>query len=253
MLQSMLWTASKTGVAALWKEKFGRLPDRFGPPFERTDSHHPAIVSCSNHVFPRPSDWNEYIHQYGYWFVEESEEYSPPKALKEFLDSGEKPVYIGFGSVFHEDEREYFVKLIMDALRKSGRRGIISGMGEISNLPENIFAVDSAPHTWLFPRCAAVCHHGGAGTTAAGFAAGVPSIIIPFSNDQFAWAHRAYDMGVGSYPIPKRKLTVDSLAEAIRFAASKEIQSESTKLGKNIAAENGAANCARVIADSMAR
>ena len=252
LLQAMLWTASKTGVAALWKDKFGRLPDRFGSPYERTDSRHPAVISCSNHVFPRPSDWNENIHQLGYWFVEESDEYSPPKALEQFLNAGEKPVYIGFGSVFHDDEKEHFVKLIIEALRISGKRGIISGMGQISNLPESVFAVDSVPHTWLFPRCAAVCHHGGAGTSAAGFAAGVPSIIIPFSNDQFAWAHRAYDMGVGSYPIPKNKLTDDNLADAIRFTASEAIQSEAAKLGKNVAKENGAADCARIIADCMA-
>jgi sterol 3beta-glucosyltransferase len=249
LLQSMLWTASKTGVAALWKEKFGRLPDRFASPYERTDSRHPAVISCSNHVFPRPSDWNESIHQYGYWFVEESDEYSPPQALAEFLDSGEKPLFIGFGSVFDDDDKEHFVRLIIEALHKSGQRGIISGMGTIVNLPDNILAVDSVPHTWLFPHCAAVCHHGGAGTSAAGFAAGVPSIIIPFSNDQFAWAHRAYDMRVGSRPIPRSKLTADRLADAIRFVNSRTIQDEAAKLGKNIAKENGAADCARVIAE----
>lgn len=253
LLQTMLWTANKTGVAALWKEKYGRLPDNFAPPYERTDNHHPAVISCSNHVFPRPSDWNEHIHQNGYWFVEESSDYTPPKALEEFLNAGEKPVYVGFGSVFHDDEKEHFINLIIEALRKSGKRGIINGMGEISNLPESIFAVDSVPHTWLFPRCGVVCHHGGAGTSAAGFAAGVPSIIIPFSNDQFAWAHRAYDMRVGSCPIPKRKLTADRLADAIRFTTSEAIKSEAAKLGEKIATESGAIDCARVIADCMAR
>jgi sterol 3beta-glucosyltransferase len=251
LLQTMLWTASKTGVAALWKEKFGRLPDHFALPYERTDSRHPAVISCSNHVFPRPSDWNENSHQYGYWFVEESEAYLPPNSLKDFLNAGEKPLYIGFGSVFHEDEKEHFVKLIIEALNKSGNRGIISGMGEISNLPDSMIAVENVPHTWLFPCCSAVCHHGGAGTSAAGFAAGVPSIIIPFSNDQFAWAHRAYDLGVGAKPIPKSKLTADRLADAIRFATSEAIKSEAAKLGKLIALENGAADCARVIADCI--
>ena len=251
LLQTMLWTASKTGVAALWREKFGRLPEGFAPPYERTDCRHPAVISCSNHVFPRPDDWNEHIHQYGYWFVEESIDYTPSKALKEFLNSGEKPVYIGFGSVFHDDEKEHFKKMIVEAIRKSGKRAIISGMGEICNLSDDIIAVDSVPHTWLFPRCAAVCHHGGAGTSAAGFAAGVPSIIIPFSNDQFAWAHRAYDMRVGTYLIPKRKLTADSLANAIGIATSEEIKSESEKLGEKIAAENGAIGCAKVIADGI--
>jgi sterol 3beta-glucosyltransferase len=253
LLQGMLWTASKTGVAALWQEKFGRQPNNFTPPYERTDSRHPAVISCSNYVFPRPKDWNEHIHQYGYWFVEEREDYTPPHALAEFLKAGEKPIYVGFGSVFHDNEKDHLINLIVEACRKSGRRGIIAGMGEINPLPDSVFAVGSVPHTWLFPHCAAVCHHGGAGTAAAGFAAGVPSIIIPFSNDQFAWAHRAYDLGVGSRPIPKRKLSADSLADAIRYATSEAVVVAAAKLGARIATENGAADCARVIADCRTR
>ena len=130
------------------------------------------------------------------------------------------------------DEKDRLSKLIIDALAKSGRRGIISGMGKFNNLPNNVIAIDSIPHSWLFERVSAVCHHGGAGTTAAGFKAGVPSIIIPFSNDQFAWAHRAYDLGVGSKPIPIKKLTSDNLAEAINFALQDEIVANAKLLQK---------------------
>ena len=90
-------------------------------------------------------------------------------------------------------------------------------MGEIKNLPSSIYATGNIPHAWLFERVSAVCHHGGAGTSAAGFRAGVPSVIIPFSNDQFAWAHRAYDLGVGSYPIPRKKLTAAGFPERLTW------------------------------------
>lgn len=120
-------------------------------------------------------------------------------------------------------------------------------MGNIQNLPENILAVESIPHTWLFERVSLVCHHGGAGTTAAGFRAGVPSVIIPFSNDQFAWAHRAYDLGVGSKPIYRKNLTADKLAKAIKFALSHDIITNSKTLGKKISTENGARECAKII------
>lgn len=254
MLQGMLWLASKDSVKGFWKEEFGKAPENFGCPFERhTDRKHPAVVSCSNFVFERPGDWNENIHQSGYWFVEESTDYTPPKALSDFLSIGEKPVYIGFGSVFHADQKDEVVKLVIEALAKSGKRGILCGMGEIPNLPENLFAVGSIPHTWLFERVAAVCHHGGAGTTAAGFKAGVPSIIIPFSNDQFAWAHRAYDLGVGSKPVPFKKLTADTLADAIHSALQKETVAKARALAASIATENGARDCARVIADCLER
>lgn len=254
MLQGMLWLASKDSVKGLWKKEFGGVPKNFGKPYERhKDEKHPAVVSCSNFVFKRPSDWNENIHQYGYWFVEEQTEYTPSKELSDFLNSGDKPVYIGFGSVFHADQKETLSKLIIDALNKSGNRGIICGMGNFDNLPKNIIAIDSIPHSWLFERVAAVCHHGGAGTTSAGFKAGVPSIVIPFANDQHAWAHRAYDLGVGSKPIPIKELTSDKLSHAINYALQDKIIENARTLSKNIATENGARDCAKVIVDSLRR
>lgn len=248
MLQSMLWMASKAGVKQFWKEKFGKLPDKFGCPFERVDNRHPSIVSCSNHVFARPSDWDKNIHQYGYWFLKEKDNYTPPKELTDFLENGDKPVYFGFGSVFNETDKDIFIKVVTEALQKTGKRGILCGMGKIDNLSQSILVIDSVPHTWLFPRCAAVCHHGGAGTSAAGFAAGVPSIIVPFSNDQFAWAHRSFDIGVGSKPIYKKELSVEKLTQAITFVLSDTIVNNAKELGENMADENGAKDCATVIA-----
>lgn len=251
LLQKMLWMASKPGIVFYWKEKFGKLPPSFGCPFEKTDLHHPSVVSCSNYVFPRPRDWNEHIHQYGYWFISENEEYIPPKELAVFLQRGEKPIYFGFGSMFSGNSKEAFVNIIAETLKATGKRGILCGMGEINNLPEYLLAIDAVPHTWLFPRCAAVCHHGGAGTSAAGFAAGVPSMIIPFSNDQFAWAHRAYDIGVGAKPIYKSQLSARRLTAAVQEAVSEQTIANARKLGEHIAAEKGAVACARVIVDIL--
>lgn len=247
MIQGMLWLASSNTVKQYWKKRFERLPNNFGNPYERISKKHQAIVSCSNFVFPRPKDWNENIHQSGYWFVEENIEYRPSKELEEFINKGEKPVYIGFGSVFNNEEKDELVKIIIDAMRKCGTRGIISGMGEIDNLPDNLISVGSIPHTWLFENVSVVCHHGGAGTTAAGFRAGVPSVIIPFSNDQFAWAHRAFDLDVGAKPIYRKNLTADKLVEGINFALDKNIASNAKKLSQSIASENGALDCAKVI------
>jgi sterol 3beta-glucosyltransferase len=252
MLQGMLWLASNNSVKYLWKKEFGGLPKNFGKPYERhLDKSHPSVISCSNFVFKRPSDWNENIHQYGYWFVKEQAEYTPSKELEDFLNFGDKPVYVGFGSVFHKDQKETLSKLVIDAISKANKRGIICGMGKLDNLPDNIIAIDSIPHTWLFEKVSAVCHHGGAGTTSAGFAAGVPSVIIPFANDQHAWAHRAYDLGVGSKPIPIKKLTSDNLAEAISYALQDNIVENAKKLSINISTENGARECAKVIVDSL--
>lgn len=247
MLQSMLWMASKTGIIEFWKEKFGKLPENFGCPFERIDEQHPSIVSCSRYVFPKPNDWNKNVYQFGYWFTEEKTEYTPPKELLDFLSEGEKPIYFGFGSVFNYKDKFEFLNYVKEALEATGKRGIICGMGEFNCLPENIFAIDSVPHTWLFPRCSAVCHHGGAGTTAAGFAAGIPSIIIPFSNDQFAWAHRSFDIGVGAKPIYKSQLSSQKLVESINYVFSDKVIENAKQLGRNIASEHGAKYSANII------
>jgi sterol 3beta-glucosyltransferase len=92
--------------------------------------------------------------------------------LMEFLQKGAAPVYVGFGSIGDPALADQTTKLVMDALKRSGQRGVLatgwSGISKIDHLPEEFFMLESVPHSWLFPRMAAVVHHGGAGTTAAG-------------------------------------------------------------------------------------
>jgi sterol 3beta-glucosyltransferase len=94
---------------------------------------------------------------------------------------------------------------------------------------------------------AAVVHHGGAGTTAAGFRAGVPQVVIPHSNDQFAWGRRVHELGVGARPIPRKKLTAENLAEGIRDVLVQPVKDAARGLGRLIQAENGAEAAARVV------
>ena len=105
--------------------------------------------------------------------------------LEFYAMQGALPVYIGFGSMGSRNPKQTS-KLVLEALKQTKCRAIMqAGWGGLSdeNLPENVHTVDSVPHSWLFPRVAAVVHHGGAGTTAAGLRAGVPSIVIPFFGD----------------------------------------------------------------------
>lgn len=254
MLQLMLWTASQSSLKPFWKAHFGKLPDRFGAPFERhIDERHPAVVSCSNFVFKRPVDWNEHIHQHGYWYVDEPDDFEPSPELTAFLNCGEKPVYVGFGSMFDQDEAKKIPAAIIAGLSRIGKRAIISGMGEIPNAPDTIYTVDNIPHSWLFPRVAAVCHHGGVGTTAAGLRAGVPGAIMPFALDQYAWAQRTYELGVGAKPVPIRQISPEKFADAIQYALQDRIVANAKALAKDVAAENGAARCASVIAACLER
>lgn len=131
----------------------------------------------------------------------------------------------------------------IDALRKSGRRGVIAtgwdGLS-VADLPPTIFKIEAAPHDWLFERVAAVVHHGGAGTTAAGLRAGRPTVICPFFGDQPFWGRRVAELGVGAEPIPQKKLNAGNLATAItQVTSDAQIRQRAAALGEKIRAEDG--------------
>jgi sterol 3beta-glucosyltransferase len=142
-------------------------------------------------------------------------------------------------------------EISLAALKQSNQRGLLlTGWGGItqSDLPDSVFKIDSAPHSWLFPRMAAAVHHGGAGTTAAGLRAGKPTVIIPFFGDQPFWAQRVAALGAGPKPISRKNLSTEQLAQAIQTAVTDPaIRAKATALGECIRAENGVQNATAVI------
>jgi UDP:flavonoid glycosyltransferase YjiC (YdhE family) len=146
---------------------------------------------------------------------------------------------------------EETTRLVLESLAHTNQRGIIlSGWGGLhtTDLPDSVYAIESVPFSWLFPRMAAVIHHGGAGTTAAGLRAGVPSIVIPFFGDQPFWGQRVAELGVGPAPIPLKKLTVDRLTQAIEQAVYDQgMRQRAAALGSKIQAEDGIANAVAVL------
>jgi sterol 3beta-glucosyltransferase len=159
-------------------------------------------------------------------------------------------VYIGFGSMGSRN-LEQSAHLALEALRLSGQRGVLSaGWGGMASndLPDSVHMVGSLPHTWLFERMAAVVHHGGAGTTAAGLRAGVPSVIVPHMGDQAFWGRRVADLGAGPAPIPRKKLTAERLAQAIDTAVSHAaMRARADELGQRIRSEDGVGRAVAII------
>jgi len=252
--EQIMWSASKSAVSQFWKRKFGCLPEDYACPYPRqTTPCAPTIISCSDYVFPRPADWPEHIHNTGYWFLDDQAGWTPPRELQDFLDGGKPPVYVGFGSIGEAASAAQTTRLVVEALQRSGQRGVLAtgwdGLSAIDHLPEDIFILESAPHSWLFPQMAAIVHHGGAGTTAAALRAGVPSAIIPHTADQFTWGRRVYELGVGAKPLPRKKITVDKLLVAIEAALTDEIKCNARELGVKIQNENGVREAMNVIAD----
>jgi UDP:flavonoid glycosyltransferase YjiC (YdhE family) len=202
----------------------------------------PVLYCFSPNVVPPATDHGENVKVCGYWFVDRPADWQPSVELMAFLEAGPAPVYIGFGSMTDRNP-EALTRIALDALAASGQRGVLlSGWGGIGkeNLPDTVFVIDSAPHDWLFPKMAAVVHHGGAGTTAASLRAGVPSIVVPFIADQPFWGDRVHKLGVGPAPLPRKQLTAAALADAIRTAVgNQEMRTRAAALGDCIRSENG--------------
>lgn len=214
----------------------------WGPFRRRKRQSTPVLYGYSPSILPRPSDWSKRCHVTGYWFAAEPSGWNPPAGLLDFLQRGSPPVYIGFGSMGSRNPEEAG-QIALEALERSGQRGILaSGWGglNLADLPETVHMISSMPHSWLFPRMSAVVHHGGAGTTAAGLRAGIPSIIVPFMGDQPFWGYRVAELGAGPAPIPRKRLTAERLAEAINQAVSNQaMQQRAADLGRKIQREKG--------------
>lgn len=211
---------------------------------------YPIIYGFSPVVIPKPPDWGNRIYITGYWFLDRPTDWQPPADLVDFMQSGQPPVYIGFGSMNNRNPHEV-TEIVIKALDQCHQRGIIlTGWGGLSrsDLPDHIFSIESIPFDWLFPQMKALVHHGGAGTTAAGLRAGIPAVIVPFFADQPFWGDRLFRLGVGPRPIPRKKLSVERLAKAISTAINdKNMQSRAAAIGERIRTEDGTSQAVNII------
>lgn len=251
LTRQMIWQAFRAADTLARKQVLGlRAASFWGAYHSEYTRGLPVLYGISPAVLPRPADWGKDIQVTGYWFLNSAEGWSPPPALLDFLEAGPAPVYIGFGSM-SQREPEQIADLVITALERTRQRAILlSGWCGLksNNLPASVYMIDSIPHAWLFPRLAAVAHHGGAGTTAAGLRAGVPSVIIPFFGDQPFWGKRISDLGLGPEPIPRKKLTVERLAQAIQQAVTDEdMHRRVADLGSKIRAEDGVGKAVEII------
>lgn len=186
----------------------------------------PFLYNVSPAMFPPSVDFPDWVKVTGYWFLDEgSQDYEPPKALVEFIETAktnnEKLVYIGFGSIVVSDAKK-LTRAVIEAVLELGVKCILnkgwsdrlnkSKDDSVIELPPQIFDSGSIPHDWLFNQIDAAVHHGGSGTTGATLRAGLPTIIKPFFGDQFFYASRVEELGVG---IALKKLNTKSLSKAL--------------------------------------
>lgn len=209
----------------------------------------PWTYCWSPALIPKPKDWSHHIQISGFYFLNLASNYTPAPDLAQFLAAGEPPVYIGFGSIVVDDPNA-MTKMIFEAVKMTGRRALVSkGWGGLGadelGVPDGVFMLGNVPHDWLFKHVAAVVHHGGAGTTAAGIAAGRPTVVVPFFGDQPFWGAMTARAGAGPEPVAYKDLTAEKLAENINQALKPESLERARELSEKISREQGCQNGAQ--------
>lgn len=204
---------------------------------------YPILHAISTALIPCPADWPSQAEMTGFWRMPKSNA-PPPLELETFIEAGDKPVFIGFGSMVSSDPQA-LAQIVTHALNQTGLRAVVArGWAGLDLKNDNqILTIDPTPFEVLFPRMAAVVHHGGLGTTAAGLCAGVPSIIVPFFGDQPLWGRRIAALGAGPDPIPRTKLTSGKLAGALkRVTTDPLVQDAARDMAINLKSEDGVEN-----------
>lgn len=226
--------------------------------------NHPAartLICMSSTLFQRPPSWDPMLDVVGALFVPEEEQVrtmAPPSdALKAFIEAGDTPVYVGWGSMICKGS-EFMTEIAVRSCYISKQRGILCpGWGKLSPdhlntkasdyaevkkyMDGNIIFADNLPHLWLFPRCKCIICHGGSGTTHAAVASGTPVIITPCLLDQFSFARMVNTSGVGVGTGKLKELTPQKLGQIIKkVVEDPEIAKRAQKAAEIIKSEDGA-------------
>jgi len=213
------------------------------------DAKVPHLYPWSPQILPKPEDWAQHIAVTGYWFMEEDlSKIDVPKDLEKFLQAdAEPPIFLGFGSVVTADP-EKLCRIIVDALRvlsrkhrfvvQTGWASLDVGAEEDAFFMANVLQIGPVSHRWLFEKCKAIIHHGGAGTTAESIRAGVPQVVVPFFGDQFFWARQVKETKVGT-KVQYTSLTTANLIEAVEIALQRGTCMRAKVLGRAVQHEKG--------------
>ena len=255
-----IWHSWRREINHARHADFGLGTAHWLDPSLRADSDQPLTLNgFSEHIVPRPQDWNEKQVITGYWrnsgVRQLAAEIPEQRAvrLQRFIDSSHNTIAIGFGSPGTKGIAQT-LKILEDALNAVNARAVLTiptkWHGEIKS--KNIFPIEYAPHDWLYRHVQVAAHHGGAGTTSASLHAGIPTITMPLAIDQFFWGERIYKIGVGPKPIPQRALSAEKLANAIQESLKDDdMRAKAKTISARLAAENGVQAAVSLIRDLM--
>ncbi|MFK0292800.1 glycosyltransferase [Streptomyces sp. NPDC090442] len=232
------------------------LPGRDLGILSRPDGRPATVLQAFDpSVLPGAPRYPATTHTTGFWHLPTNTDWHMPPSLRSFLEAGERPVYIGFGSMVGS-RPTVTSRAVLAAVRKArvravmgvGRGGVMAPELERRQAGDDVFFVDEAPHERLFPHMAAIAHHGGAGTTASALRSGRPQIVCPFMFDQPFWAQRMHALGLAPQPLPQYDLTVDRLAESLHHAVrDTKLAERAHQFGLRTTGRDGVAHAVEVL------
>ena len=244
VMKKMIMKIAGAGMGLMMTRPVNQIRKRVGvPAMGPTGITSPRLnlIPISPNISPPNPLWEARHRVTGYWYAPTPQEWSPPQALTEFLNAGEPPIVVSLGAMaLSGEDSMQAASITLQAVKNSGVRAIIQGWDEpMKNLqlPDSVFHAGSIPHDWLLERASGIVHHGGFGSTAAGFKAGIPALVIPHIIDQFIWGNKIAELGVGPKPIGRDKLTVKSMTEALQQMQNSEMRTKAAQLGEAIRSE----------------
>ncbi|CAD6264284.1 unnamed protein product [Miscanthus lutarioriparius] len=248
IVDSTIWLGIRDMINEFRKKKLKLRPVTYLSGSQGSGNDIPHGYIWSPHLVPKPKDWGPKIHVVGFCFLDLASNYVPPEPLVKWLEAGDKPIYVGFGSLPVQDPQK-MTEIIVKALEITGQRGIINkgwgGLGTLAESKDFVYLLDNCPHDWLFLQCKAVVHHGGAGTTAAGLKAACPTTIVPFFGDQPFWGDQVHARGLGPPPIPVDQFGLQKLVDAIKFMMKPEVKEKAVELAKAMESKDGVTGAVR--------
>ncbi|HKI55163.1 MAG TPA: glycosyltransferase [Anaerolineales bacterium] len=249
---SELWEKDAIRWNAQWRDILNPHRTKLGlEPVSDVHSHiltsQPWLASDST-LGPWPDSSEQSVFQTGAWILPDERPLSPE--LEAFLDAGEPPIYFGFGSIHALEE---FSRVTIETARGLDRRAILlrgwADLSLVDNEPDCI-AIGEVNHQALFKRVAAIVHHGGAGTTHAAARGGAPQVVIPQHYDQYYWAGRVHQLGIGiahALTAP----TVDTLTSALERALQPNVTARAQSIVDEIRTDGTLVAAQRLLSTTL--
>lgn len=257
LFDTVYWQTQKSIINA-WRAELGLSPTALAPR-ERVRRTGTPILHCySSHLVPRPPEWSAANFLTGYWTMPPEiggrAAGVPSPELIRWLEEGPAPVYLGFWRLPVMDKTG-MLQLAIEVAESLGIRFAIGAswtarQTAVLRVPRSIFITSSVDHDWLFARCSATVHHGGAGTTAATLRAGLPTVICHVCTDQPFWGRRVAALGVG-HSMPFKRLTAQRLIQALRHIQGGAVRARAARLGEALRQEDGVAAAVRIIEERL--